>query len=310
MTGTHATSSLSLTRFAWLSIGAAVVTIALKSAAYVLTGSVGLLSDALESGVNLVAAVIALFALRAASTPPDDEHAFGRSKAEYFSSGAEGALILVAAVAILIPSVARIRHPQPIEAVGFGLVVSSIASVVNLVVAGVLLRAGRAHRSITLEADGHHLMTDVWTSVGVVAGVGLVALTGIQRLDPIVAIVVALNIVRIGWQLVLRSGLGLLDGALPKDERDAAEAILTGFVSRELQWHALKTRQAGARRFIEVHILVPGAWTVQQGHDTLERIEDALRKRFPMTTVTTHLEPLEDQRAWNDEGLDREIGRS
>jgi cation diffusion facilitator family transporter len=295
----------SITRFAWLSIATATVTIALKALAYLLTHSVGLLSDALESCVNLVAAIIALLALRMAERPADEDHAFGRSKAEYFSSGAEGALILVAAIAILIPAVERVIHPRPLEGVGYGLAVAVAASVLHMVVARILLRAGRAHRSITLEADGHHLMTDVCTSAGVVLAVGLVAITGWQRLDPLVAIGVALNILRMGWTLMRRSASGLLDRALPREDVEQIKSVLDAFAPELVRWHALRTRQAGARRFIEVHILVPGAWTVERAHDVVERIEARVRALFPMSTFVTHLEPLEDERAWTDQGLDR-----
>jgi cation diffusion facilitator family transporter len=295
----------SLTRFAWLSIAAAVATIVLKAVAYELTGSVGLLSDALESGVNLVAAVMALAMLRLAERPADEEHAFGRSKAEYFSSGVEGALILVAALGIAYEAADRLLHPRALEALGIGLAVSTAAALVNFGVARVLLAAGRRHGSITLEADGHHLMTDVWTSVGVLVGVGLVALTGRIWLDPVVAIGVALNIVRTGWTLMRRSASGLMDHALPRDEIARIEAVLQSFAGEGILWHALKTRQAGTRRFVTVHVLVPGAWSVQRGHDAIERIESKLAALFPTSTILTHLEPIEDARAWNDEGLDR-----
>jgi cation diffusion facilitator family transporter len=305
----HTATRASLTRFAWLSIGAAVATIGLKAGAYFVTGSVGLLSDALESLVNLVAAVVALVVLTIAARPPDDDHAYGHDKAEYFSSGVEGGLILIAAASIAWAAVGRLRDPQPIEQAGLGLAISVAASAINLVVARVLLQAGRHYRSITLEADAHHLMTDVWTSVGVVLGVGAVALTGWERLDPIIALIVAANIVWSGARLLQRSALGLLDTALPADERAQVVAILTAYADREgVQFHALRTRQAGARRFVSFHILVPGTWTVQRGHALLECIESDVRAALPNTTVFTHLEPIEDPESFEDQTLDRQEG--
>jgi cation diffusion facilitator family transporter len=302
---THA-SRRSLTRYAWLSIGAATATIALKTGAYYVTGSVGLLSDALESLVNLVAAIVALAVLTIAARPPDEDHAYGHEKVEYFSSGVEGGLILLAAGSIIYSSFGRLINPQPIEQVGLGLAISVTASVVNFVVARILLQAGRQYHSITLEADAHHLMTDVWTSVGVVVGVGAVALTGWERLDPIIAMLVAVNIIWSGFQIIQRSALGLIDTALPGDERARVVALLDGYAEREgVQFHALRTRQAGARRFCSFHILVPGSWTVAHGHMLLERIEADVRHALPNTTVFTHLEPLEDPTSFADQTLDR-----
>jgi cation diffusion facilitator family transporter len=297
----------SLRRFAWLSIAAALVTIALKTFAYWVTGSVGLLSDALESLVNLVAAIVALIVLSIAETPPDEGHEWGHEKVEYFSSAFEGAAILAAAVAIMFTAVPRLLDPRPLEAVGVGLVVSAAASLVNLVVARILLAAGKRHRSITLEADGHHLMTDVWTSVGVVAGVGLVAITKLPILDAVVAILVAVNIVWTGWKLLVRSAMGLLDASVDDDDRAAIEAVLQRFAEAEgIEWHALRTRQSGSRRFIAVHLLVPGKWNVKKGHDLCERVERELRTTAPKTTVMTHLEPIEDDISQHDKGLDRD----
>jgi cation diffusion facilitator family transporter len=290
-------SGASLTRYAWLSIGAAVVTMALKTAAYFVTGSVGLLSDAAESLVNLVAAVIALVALRAAEKPADHDHAFGHHKAEYFASGAEGAMILFAAAAILFAAVPRLWAPRAIEGVGLGLAISTLASLVNLVVGRTLLAAGKRHRSITLEADGHHLMTDVWTSVGVIVGVALVALTGLPILDPLVAIAVALQIVVTAWRLLARSGMGLMDASLPKEDLAVIESVLTRFSEQGARWHALKTRAAGSRRFVSVHVLVPGGWTVERGHDLARALEEEIERALEKTTVFTHLEPLDDPRA-------------
>lgn len=296
---------VSLSRFAWLSIAAAVTTIGLKAVAYLLTGSIGLLSDALESIVNLVAAVLTLLMLNVAARPEDEEHAYGYGKAEYFASGAEGALILLAAVAIGWTSIARLLAPRPIEQVGLGLVVSTAASLVNLGVSRVLLAAGRRHHSIALEADAHHLMTDVWTSAGVLVGIGAVALTGWQRLDPIIAIVVAVNIIWTGVQILRRSAVGLLDRALPAPEQEALRAVLARR-GAPVQFHALRTRQAGPRRFVSVHVLVPGDWSVTRGHALLEDIEQEIRGVIPNCNVTTHLEPVEDPTSWQDVGLDRE----
>lgn len=296
----------SLTRFAWLSIAAALVTIGLKAGAYLLTGSVGLLSDALESVVNLVAAVVALVVLAVAARPPDDDHAYGHGKAEYFSSGVEGGLIIVAAASIGYAAVGRLLSPAPLEDVGLGLAISVAASAINLAVARVLLQAGRHYHSITLEADAHHLMTDVWTSAGVVLGVGLVALTGWERLDPIIALIVAANIVWSGARLLRRSVLGLLDTALPKEERAAVLDVLERFRAEQgVQFHALRTRQAAARRFVSMHVLVPGEWSVQHGHLLLEQIEREVRAALPNATVFTHLEPLEDPLSFEDQQLDR-----
>jgi cation diffusion facilitator family transporter len=294
-----------LTRFAWLSIGAAVLTIGLKTFAYWLTGSVGLLSDALESLVNLVAAIMALAMLTVAARPADEIHAFGYGKAEYLSSGLEGALILLAAASIVGTAIPRLLQPKPLEHIGIGLAVSVVASAINFWVARVLLDGGRKYRSITLEADARHLMTDVWTSAGVVVGVGAVAATGWLRLDPIIAIVVAVNILRTGWQLLSRSVQGLLDAALPAGEQDAINQVLKKYESRGIQYHALRTRQAGTRAFISLHVLVPGDWTVQRGHDLLEQLERDIRAAIPGAQLFTHLEPQGDPAAWEDVGLDR-----
>jgi cation diffusion facilitator family transporter len=299
-----------LTRYAWLSIGAAVVSITLKFAAYMVTGSVGLLSDALESIVNLVAAIVALIALSFAALEPDDERPYGYQKAEYFSSGTEGALILVAAAAIIFTAVERLLNPSEIEAVGVGLIVSMVASAVNFVVSRRLSAAGRQYQSITLEADAKHLMTDVWTSVGVVIGIALVALTGWLVLDPLVALAVGVNIIRSGIDLVRRSVRGLLDTSIPPAERAKIERVLEGFRDRGVQWHAVRTRQAGPRRFVTLHILVPGAWTVQIGHDLLEEVEHAIITELGNVTVLTHLEPIEDPVSMEDIGLDRPLRSS
>jgi len=299
----------SLTRFAWLSIAAALVTLCLKTVAYLLTGSVGLLSDAVESVVNLVGGLMALAMLTVAARPADEDHAYGHGKAEYFSSGVEGSLILVAAISIGVAAVQRLLTPQPIQQIGLGLGVSVAASLVNLGVALLLLRAGRRYNSITLEANAHHLLTDVWTSVGVVVAVGVVALTDWERLDPVVALLVAANIVRTGIGIVRQSILGLMDTALSAEDRAKVNAILAKYGAEGVQFHALRTRQAGAWRFVSFHVLVPGAWTVQRGHQLLERIEAEIRRGLPGTTVFTHLEPLDDPASWEDVDLERGTSR-
>jgi cation diffusion facilitator family transporter len=295
-----------LRRFAFLSIAAAVVTIGMKTVAWRLTGSVGLLSDALESLVNLVAAIITLVMLIVAARPPDDDHAYGHEKAEYFASGAEGALILLAAVGIGWTAVVRLLDPQPLEQVGWGVVVSTGASIVNLVVSRVLLAASKRYHSIALEADAHHLLTDVWTSAGVLAAIGLVALTGWNILDPIIALVVAAQIVWTGVKLMRRSALGLLDTALATEEQEALRAVLARHEGPELQFHAVRTRQAASRRFISMHVLVPGGWTVRRGHELAEQIEGEVRAAIYNATVFTHLEALEDPTSFQDQGLDRD----
>ncbi|HEX6940949.1 MAG TPA: cation diffusion facilitator family transporter [Longimicrobiales bacterium] len=296
------------TRYAWLSILAALTTIVLKGGAYGVTGSVGLLSDALESLVNLAAAGVALFALSVAARPADVEHAYGHTKAEYFSSGFEGALILAAAAGILWAAALRLLEPRPIEAVGVGLAISVVASGINFIVARLLIRAGRRQGSIALEADANHLMSDVWTSLGVILGVGAAALTGWNWLDPLLAIAVALNIVRIGVGLIRRSVLGLLDTALPEEMLEAIGAVLADYADRGIAFHALRTRRAGRRHFISFHVLVPGDWTVDRGQDLLEEIESRIRAAVPGSTVFTHLEAIEDPRSWADIRLDRDGG--
>ncbi|MFA4970797.1 MAG: cation diffusion facilitator family transporter [Sulfuritalea sp.] len=297
----------SLTRYAWLSIAAAIATILLKGTAWWLTGSVGLLSDAIESFVNLAGALMALWMLTVAALPADDDHAHGHGKAEYFSSAFEGFLILLAALSIGYTAIDRLMNPRPLEAVGAGLLVSVVASVINFATARILLRVGRARNSITLEADAHHLMTDVWTSAGVIVGVGLVWWSGWLWLDPAIALLVAANIVWTGWHLMRRSAAGLMDISLPLEKLDQIEALLGGYREQGLDFHALRTRQAGSRVFVTLHVLVPGQWTVQQGHDWAERIEGDIRQMLPHAHVTTHLEPLEDPVSMIDQELDRPL---
>jgi cation diffusion facilitator family transporter len=290
-----------------LSIGAALVTMALKFASYGITDSISLFSDAAESGVNLIAALFALWALTLAARPADYTHAFGHSKAEYFSSALEGILVLVAAVSIITTAVPRFLHPQPLAQIELGLGLSIIAAAINGGVAWVLLRAGRRLRSITLRADAHHLLTDVWTSVGVVAGLVLVKLTGWQLLDPILAVLVALNIAWVGIHLLRETADGLMDAALPDAEQAEIQAVLDDYRNRGIAFHALRTRVAGSRSFVSLHVLVPGEWTIQQGHDLCEEIEQKIRHAVHHTHVTTHLEPINDPSSWYDEPLDRRV---
>jgi cation diffusion facilitator family transporter len=291
-------------KFAWISVAAAVITIVLKFGAWWVTGSVGLLSDALESGVNLVGAIVALAALWYASREPDEEHAYGHAKAEYFSSGIEGALILLAACLIGWQAIDRFFDPADVESPGLGIAIAVAASIVNLLAARWIQNAAREHRSIALEADANHLFADVLTTIGVIVAIALIAATGWNQLDPIIALLVAANIVRVGIDLMRRSMLGLLDTALPLDEREAIEGVLSRYrESDNIQAHALRTRQAGQRRFGSVHILVPGDWTVQRGHHLLERIEGEIQEQVPGISLVTHLESLDDPRSWEDAKL-------
>jgi cation diffusion facilitator family transporter len=289
-----------LTRFAWLSIAAAVVTILLKFSAYLITGSVGLLSDALESVVNLAAALVALYALKLIQRPADEKFNFGFSKAEYFASGFEGGMILVAAVAIIVTALPRLINPVPLEQVGLGLIISVIASLINLGVALVLLKAGRQHNSITLEADARHLLTDVWTTVGVLVGIALVQITGYLRLDPLVALLVAANIIFTGIKLLKRSTFGLMDLAIPPEDLKKIEGILDTYQPEGLRYHALRTRQAAAVNYIALHVLVPGKWTVAHGHQVADDIETRVKKAVPNTSIVTHIEPVEDPKSMQD----------
>ena len=308
-------SAQSLTAFAWLSFTAAIITIVLKSYAWWLTDSVGLLSDALESLINLVAAIIMLVVLSISSRPPDDDHAYGHEKIEYFSSGAEGIMILVAAISIALTAWQRLWNPAPLQALDLGIAISIVASIINLTVAQILIRVGKQRHSITLEADGKHLMTDVWTTVGILLGIALMAIADyfpISReyaqylglkdwtiLDPVIAIGVAVHILWTGIHLLQRTASGLLDAALPISEQAQIIAILDGFVQQQpITYHALRTRYAGATRFMSVHVLVPGDWSVQRGHDLVEQIEQALMELFDYMDIDTHLEPIEDEASW------------
>ena len=295
-----------LQRYAWLSVVAALVTIALKTWAWKSTGSVGLLSDALESLINLAAALLALSMLRLAAAPPDAEHPYGRFKAEYFSSGIEGALIVFAAVSIAWAALPRLADPQPIEAPLFGIALSALASAVNLGCGWLLISAGKRLNSIALEADGHHLMTDVWTSVGIIAGVAIVAATGWNVLDPVIALAVAVHIVFTGFMLMQRSFSGLLDAAIPEAERADIERIFTEYRRRySVDFHALLTRQAGARRFISFHLLVPDAWSVERAHALAEEIEERIRELVPNAILLSHIEPISQPASYDDIKLER-----
>lgn len=286
-----------------LSTAAAVATIVLKTLAWRLTGSVGLLSDAMESGVNLIAAIGAFWALTLAAKPADRKHHYGHFKAEYFSSGLESVLIVVAALAIIHTAIARLQQPQPLEQLGIGLAISLVATALNGLVAWVLFKAARRFDSITLRADAHHLLTDVWTSAGVVIGIGLVKLTGLTILDPLIAIAVAVNIVFTGWKLLHETASGLLDQALPDHEQRVLENLLASHETEDIRFHALRTRVAGSRRFVSFHVLVPGHWTVQAGHELCEQLEHQVSATLTRTHVLTHLEPIEDPKSWNDQGF-------
>jgi cation diffusion facilitator family transporter len=295
-----------LERYAWLSIGAALVTLALKWWAWWVTGSVGLLSDALEGFVNLGAAVLALWMLRVAARPPSAKHPYGMSKAEYLSAGTEGTLIVVAAAGIIATALPRLLNPTPIDEPALGLVISAVASAVNLSVGLILIRVGRASHSITLEADGRHLMTDVWTSAGVICGVTIVALTGWLVLDPLIAIAVGIHIVWAGVGLMRRSVLGLLDAAIPGEEVREIDKILAEYSRRYgVSFHALRTRHAGARRFISFHLLVPDEWTVSHAHKLSEEIESRIRSLVPNAALEVHIEPISDPASYDDQTLDR-----
>jgi cation diffusion facilitator family transporter len=294
-----------LTPYAWLSIGAALLTMAIKGVAYLVSGSVGLLSDALESGVNLASALMALAVLGIIARPPDEEHAYGHGKAEYFSSGVEGTLVVIAGATIAGAAVRRLLDPQPLANIGLGVAIAVLASLINLAAARILLAAGHKFRSIALEADAQHLMSDVWSSAAILAGMGVVAISGWHILDPLVALLVAGHIAVIGVRLVRRSTLGLMDTALPQPQLDAITAILDKHSTQGVRYHALRSRQAGARYFVSMHVQVPGKWTVQRGHNLLEEIESEIRQAIPNITVFTHIEPIEDPLSWEDEQLDR-----
>ena len=295
-----------LERYAWLSVAVALATIALKTLAWHFTGSVGLLSDALESLINLAAALLAVSMLRLAAAPPDDEHPHGHFKAEYFSSGIEGALIVLAAAGIVWTALPRLAAPQPIEAPLLGLALSTVASGFNLAAGWHLIRVGRREESIALEADGHHLLADVWTSAGVIVGVALAAATGWNLLDPLVALAVAAHIVWTGFMLVRRSFAGLMDAAIPEAEREEIEKIFAEYRPRyAVDFHALRTRQSGSRRFVSFHLLVPDDWTVERAHALSEEIEARVRSLVPNAILLVHIEPIGQRASYDDIKLER-----
>jgi cation diffusion facilitator family transporter len=286
-----------------LSVAAAIVTLLLKGAAYFLTGSVGLLSDAAESLINLLAALTAYLSLWYASRPVDESHTYGHDKIEYFSSGLEGVLILVAAGGIAWYAIVRLFSPELPQNLEVGTAISVLASLVNLVVAQILIRQGRKHRSIVLEADGKHLMTDVWTSVGVLLGLGMVYLTHVEVLDPLIALLVSANIVWTGFDLVRRSFNGLMDHALPAKEMNAVRSAIEGVLGPGTHFHALRTRQAGTHRFADFHLLVAGDLPVRRAHDLANRVEQAVRDSVPGIEVTIHIEPIDERASWEDSAL-------
>ena len=297
---------MGLERYAWLSIGAALATIALKMLAWWLTGSVGMLSDALESLINLAAAAMALWMLRVAALPPDAGHPWGHSKAEYFAAGIEGAMIVLAAAGIVWAAVPRLIEPRPLDMPFVGIVLTGAATAINLAVGLVLVRVGKGQHSVALEADGRHLLTDVWTSLGVIAGVALVAQTGWLRLDPLVALGVAAHIIWTGFGLMRRSVSGLLDAAISSADQEEVSRLFAEYSRRYgMGFHAVRTRQAGARRFISFHMLVPDDWTVAQAHRLSEEIESRIRSMVPNAGVFTHIEPISDPASYDDQGLDR-----
>lgn len=298
-------SSLSSAKLALVSVAASLCTITLKLFAFFLTNSVSLLSDALESFVNLLAAGITFFMIRLSQKPPDATHPYGHSKAEYISSIAEGFFIMLAAGAIIFTAAQRLLHPAPLEKPGMGLLFSILASAINLIVGLMLIRNGKKRHSLALEADGHHLLTDVYTTAGVLVGLVIVYTTKLFVLDPIIAILVGLNIISAGFGIVQKSLGGFMDSAIDKGYLDFIKAKFAEYKSQKIEFHGLRTRQAGSRIFISFHVLVPGIWTVQQAHSLVEEVEKTIRTAIPNSTLTTHIEPLEDPLSWADTELDR-----
>ncbi len=295
-----------LSKFMYLSIAAAIATILLKFYAYHVTGSVGFMSDALESFVNLFAAVFGLVMLHISQRPADEGHEYGHSKAEYFSSAMEGALILIAALSIIRSAIPRLIEPKPLENLNTGLLFSLLASVVNLVVGLTLIKNGKEKRSFLLEADGRHLMTDVWTSAGVIAGIVMVKFTGWLIIDPVIAILVALNILYTGYKLIGRSANGLMDATIPEEDLRKIRVYLDSLQEKQIEYHSLMTRTAGQRKFISLHLLVPGEWTVKQGHDCADDVEETIIGLFDEpVTVSTHIEPVGDPSSMKDIGIVR-----
>ncbi len=288
-----------------LSIAAAVLTIGLKATAYAVTGSVGLFSDALESGVNLLAAVAATFSLWYAHRPTDADHPYGHEKIEFFSSGLEGALVFVAGLVTAYYAVERLLVPKELQRLDLGVVLALVASAINFGVAMLLLRVGKRHGSIILEADGHHLMTDVLTSVAVVVGLGLVALTGWKPLDPLLALGVGLNILWTGFKLVRRSFDGLMDRAWPADELAEIRKVIRAALPPGTDFHRLRTRRAGRRKFLDFHLLVAGGLSVREGHAVAHHIEEQVTAAVPEAEVTIHVEPIDERASWEEVELAR-----
>lgn len=290
-----------LRKYAWLSIATALVTMLLKSGAWAITGSMGLLADAAESLVNLVAAVAALVAVTIAAMPADENHHFGHSKAEYFSAALEGILVVVAAGSIIYLAVDRLLNPRPLDSLGLGLALSIVSALFNGVVGQVLIRVGRRHRSVALRADGTHLMADVYTSAGVVVGLALVWATGWEWLDPVIAILVGVHILVAGYRLISESTGGLMDASLSPEDNARIQEILDAHTEKgRIEFHSVRTRESAARQFMEMHMLVPGDWTVRRGHDVMEDLIDRINAEFPAMRVTGHLEPISDPRSYED----------
>lgn len=302
-TRARTSADTSLLKWGWLSIGAACIALTLKFGAYFFTGSVGLLSDAVESLVNLAAAVTALFALWYSTRPVDRSHNYGHQKIEFFSAAIEGALIVVAAAIIIWYSTQRLLHPQPIESIGIGLIAAIVATLVNLVLAVSMLRVARQHESIVLEADGQHLMTDVWTTVGVIGALIIASITEWNWIDPVVGLLVAANIIRIGLHLLRASFDGLMDRAIPAEEEQRIRAAIDATIPPDVTYHAVRTRRAGSHRAVDLHLLVPGDERVREAHLLTKRVEDAIAEVFPNTETVIHLEPVDDPDAWLDSDL-------
>lgn len=290
----------SLAPIVWFSIIASILTISIKSAAYYITSSVGFLSDAMESFINLAAGILAFVMLTIAARPPDKEHPFGHDKAEYFSSLIEGVLIVLAAIGIVYAAINRMYHPRQLDELNMGMLLSFLASLINLATSRILLHYGRKHNSITLEADSQHLMTDVWTTVGIIFGILLVKLTNWQLLDPLMAIAVAISIVYTGTKIIIRSTDGLMDTKLSEKELIVIRQILTRYKVEEIDYHALYTRQASSKRFISFHLLFPGDFTIYKAHEISKKIEKEIKAEFPYSDIFIHLEPINDPDAFDD----------
>jgi cation diffusion facilitator family transporter len=302
-TRTAGSTDTSLLKWGWLSIGAAIITIGLKFGAYFVTDSIGLLSDAVESVVNLVAAGTALFALWYSTRPVDRSHNYGHQKIEFFSAAIEGALILAAAGTIIWFSFQRLITPQPIESISVGLFIAVLAALINLVLARAMLRVARRHESVVLQADGQHLMTDVWTTVGVIAALIVATVTEWNWVDPLVGLLVAANIIRIGIVLLRGSFDGLMDRAVSLGEERQIRLAIETTLPADVTYHALRTRRAGSHRAVDLHLLVPGAQRVRDAHQLSKRIEDAIAAVYPGTETVVHIEPVEDPDAWLDSDL-------